>query len=38
VPMYLVYPRSGSTGEKSPPVILPQILTAQTVLHAIREP
>jgi thiol:disulfide interchange protein/DsbC/DsbD-like thiol-disulfide interchange protein len=38
VPMYLVYPQSGSTGEKRPPIILPQILTAETVLHAIRDP
>jgi thiol:disulfide interchange protein len=38
VPMYLVYPQSGRTGEKRPPIILPQILTAETVLDAIREP
>jgi thiol:disulfide interchange protein len=38
VPMYLVYPQSGGAGEKRPPIILPQILTAETVLHAIREP
>ena len=38
VPMYLVYMRSGSTGEKTPPMVLPQILTAETVLDAIREP
>jgi thiol:disulfide interchange protein len=38
VPMYLVYRQSGSAGEKRPPIVLPQILTAETVLHAIQEP
>jgi thiol:disulfide interchange protein/DsbC/DsbD-like thiol-disulfide interchange protein len=38
VPMYLVYPKPGKTGESRMPIILPQILTSETILHEIREP
>jgi thiol:disulfide interchange protein DsbD len=36
VPLYLFYPRPGAPGEGRSPVILPQILTAETILHEIR--
>jgi thiol:disulfide interchange protein DsbD len=36
VPLYLFYPRSGKSGDTRSPVILPQILTAETVLREIR--
>jgi thiol:disulfide interchange protein DsbD len=36
VPLYLFYPRPGAAGERRTPVILPQILTAETILHEIR--
>jgi len=35
VPLYLFYPRPGTTGERRPPIVLPQILTAETVLRTI---
>ncbi len=36
VPLYLYYPRLGTTGDARSPVILPQILTAETILREIR--
>jgi thiol:disulfide interchange protein len=36
VPLYLFYPRPGATGEARSPVILPQILTAETIIQEIR--
>jgi thiol:disulfide interchange protein DsbD len=36
VPLYLFYPKSRTTGERRPAVILPQILTADTLLRIIR--
>jgi thiol:disulfide interchange protein DsbD len=36
VPLYLYYPRPGTTGDARSPVILPQILTAETILREIR--
>jgi thiol:disulfide interchange protein DsbD len=36
VPLYLFYPRPDAAGEGRSPVILPQILTAETILHEIR--
>jgi thiol:disulfide interchange protein len=36
VPLYLFYRRPGPSGERQPPVILPQILTADTVMREIR--
>jgi thiol:disulfide interchange protein len=38
VPLYLVYPRAEKAGEKRPPIILPQILTADAILHEINAP
>lgn len=36
VPLYLFYPRPGTSGQRQPPVVLPQILTAESVLREIR--
>ena len=36
VPLYLFYPKSRTMGERRSPIVLPQILTAETVLGAIR--
>ena len=36
VPLYLYYPRPGGSGQRQAPVVLPQILTAASVLHEIR--
>jgi thiol:disulfide interchange protein DsbD len=36
VPLYLFYPRPGASGQRQPPVVLPQILTAESVLREIR--
>jgi thiol:disulfide interchange protein/DsbC/DsbD-like thiol-disulfide interchange protein len=33
VPLYLFYPRPGRTGERPGAIVLPQILTAATILH-----
>jgi thiol:disulfide interchange protein DsbD len=35
VPLYLYYPERSSTGERRPPVVLPQILTPDTVLEQL---
>jgi thiol:disulfide interchange protein DsbD len=35
VPLYLFYPKPGTTGERRPPIVLPQILTAETLLRTI---
>lgn len=35
VPLYLYYPKPAPNGERKGPVILPQILTADTVLHEL---
>jgi hypothetical protein len=31
----LFYPKPGTTGDRRPPIVLPQILTAETVLRTI---
>jgi thiol:disulfide interchange protein/DsbC/DsbD-like thiol-disulfide interchange protein len=36
VPLYLFYPPSAANGDKRPPVVLPQILTASAVLRDIQ--
>ena len=36
VPLYLFYPRPGASGQRQAPVVLPQILTAASVLREIR--
>ena len=36
VPLYLFYPKPGITGERRPPIVLPQILTAEALLRTIR--
>jgi thiol:disulfide interchange protein DsbD len=36
VPLYLFYPRPGASGQRQSPVVLPQILTAESVLREIR--
>jgi thiol:disulfide interchange protein DsbD len=36
VPLYLFYPRPGPNGDRRRPIILPQILTAETILHEIQ--
>jgi thiol:disulfide interchange protein len=38
VPLYLAYPKAEKAGESRPPVILPQILTADAILREIAEP
>ena len=35
VPLYLFYPRPKMTGEKPEPIILPQILTAGSILGEV---
>jgi thiol:disulfide interchange protein DsbD len=37
VPLYLFYPKPAATGERKPPIILPQLLTAASILHEIQE-
>jgi thiol:disulfide interchange protein len=37
VPLYLFYARPAAAGERKPPIVLPQILTAASVLREIRE-
>jgi thiol:disulfide interchange protein len=37
VPLYLFYSRQAATGERKPPIILPQLLTAALILHEIQE-
>ena len=36
VPLYLFYPKPRITGETRPPIVLPQILTAEALLRTIR--
>ena len=36
VPLYLFYPKPGPRGERHGPIILPQILTAATILRAMQ--
>jgi thiol:disulfide interchange protein DsbD len=36
VPLYLFYPKPRTTGERRPPIILPQILTVEAVLRTTR--
>jgi thiol:disulfide interchange protein DsbD len=36
VPLYLFYPRPAANGDKKPAIVLPQILTAATVLREIQ--
>jgi thiol:disulfide interchange protein DsbD len=36
VPLYLFYPRPGSDGGRPRPIVLPQILTAETILRETR--
>jgi thiol:disulfide interchange protein/DsbC/DsbD-like thiol-disulfide interchange protein len=36
VPLYLFYPRPGSRGQRREVVVLPQLLTATTILHEIQ--
>jgi hypothetical protein len=38
VPLYLLYRKSEKAGESRPPIILPQILTVDAILHEIGEP
>jgi thiol:disulfide interchange protein DsbD len=37
VPLYLFYPKPAPTGEHKPPVILPQLLTAASILREVQE-
>ncbi len=37
VPLYLFYPKPAGMGELKPPIILPQFLTAASILHEMRE-
>jgi thiol:disulfide interchange protein len=37
VPLYLFYPKPPATGERKPPIVLPQFLTAASILHEMRE-
>jgi thiol:disulfide interchange protein len=37
VPLYLFYARPAAAGERKPPIVLPQVLTAASVLREIRE-
>ena len=36
VPLYLFYPKPGSLGQRREAVVLPQLLTATTILHEIQ--
>ena len=36
VPLSLFYPRPGASEQRQPPVVLPQILTAESFLREIR--
>jgi thiol:disulfide interchange protein len=36
VPLYLFYPRPAANGDKKPPVVLPQVLTAAAVLREVQ--
>jgi thiol:disulfide interchange protein len=36
VPLYLFYPRAAAPSERKPPIILPQLLTASSILQEIR--
>jgi thiol:disulfide interchange protein len=36
VPLYLFYPKPGANGEREPPVVLPQLLTAASILSEVR--
>ena len=36
VPLYLFYPKPGPTGDRRQAIVLPQILTEETLLHEIR--
>jgi thiol:disulfide interchange protein len=35
VPLYLFYPKPDTTGDRRPPIVLPQILTAEALLRTI---
>jgi thiol:disulfide interchange protein DsbD len=37
VPLYLFYPKPAATGERKPPIVLPQLLTAASILHEMQE-
>jgi thiol:disulfide interchange protein/DsbC/DsbD-like thiol-disulfide interchange protein len=37
VPLYLFYPKPAASGERKPPIVLPQFLTAASILHEMRE-
>ena len=37
VPLYLFYPKPTTTDEQKPPIVLPQFLTAASILHEMRE-
>jgi len=37
VPLYLFYPKAAVMGERKPPIVLPQFLTAASILHGMRE-
>jgi thiol:disulfide interchange protein len=37
VPLYLFYPRPAATGERKSPIILPQLLTAASILSELQE-
>ena len=37
VPLYLYYPMPAKTGDKKPPIVLPQILTAELVLRVMED-
>ena len=37
VPLYLFYPKPGAKGERKSPIVLPQLLTAATILGEVRQ-
>jgi thiol:disulfide interchange protein DsbD len=37
VPLYLFYPKPAATGEQKPPIVLPQLLTAASILHEMQD-
>jgi thiol:disulfide interchange protein len=37
VPLYLFYPKPGAKGERKPPIVLPQLLTAASILNEVRQ-